>query len=155
MCIVVLTLTCLVIRTAALGNLGGNSEKFFAEAARSRALFATLFDGLPTQPVDLMYQVLSILAGGRKRVRTAIERGQGGREYCPVIYRSHMPEYGYAPHIDSVRHRERRTDYPDVHRFETQLGGILLLHNPEREPLVRKRFSVLSARQTDSSLTSC
>ena len=45
-----------------------------------------------------------------------------------------MPEYGYAPHIDSVRHREKRTDY-EVFRFGAQLGGILLLQAPEREPL--------------------
>ena len=28
-----------------------------------------------------------------------------------VIFRAHKPQYGYLPHIDSVRHRERRNDY--------------------------------------------
>ena len=46
-----------------------------------------------------------------------------------------MPEYGYAPHIDSVRHREVRTEY-EVFRFDTQLGGILLLQAPERRALL-------------------
>jgi hypothetical protein len=116
----------------ALGNLGGDQPSFFEDAARSRTLYSTLFDELPTHPVELMYGALSKLSGGRKQVLTA--REPDGREYCPTIYRSHMPEYGYAPHIDSVRHRERRTDY-EVFRFGSQLGGILLLHAPVRRPL--------------------
>lgn len=116
---------------AALGNLGANQPAFFADAAKWHGHYATLFEGLPTQPIELMYGALGALSGG-KAVRTACE--PDGSQYCPVIYRSHMPEYGYAPHIDSVRHREKRTDY-EVFRFGAQLGGILLLQAPEREPL--------------------
>ena len=117
----------------ALGNLGDNQPAFFEDAARSRSLYQTLFDGLPTHPIDLMYGALSQLSGGQKTVRTAVE--PDGREYCPCIYRSHMPDYGYAPHVDSVRYRERRTDY-EIFRFSTQFGGILLLQAPVRSPLL-------------------
>ena len=50
---------------------------------------------------------------------------------CPIAQTSAQ---GYAPHIDSVRHREKRTQYA-VHRFDAQLGGILLLQAPERQAL--------------------
>ena len=46
--------------------------------------------------------------------------------------RYRMPRWGYPPHIDSVRNRELRVDYA-VHRFDHQLGGILLLRSPEQE----------------------
>eukprot|EP01052_Picozoa_sp_SAG31_P033953 SAG31_NODE_3902_length_3768_cov_5.032979_2_plen_207_part_00 len=96
-----------------------------------------------------MYSALADLSGGRKKVLTARERGgeagsgrvcpelRPGQErlYGPAIFRSHLPDFGYAPHIDSVRHRERRVDY-EVFRFAAQLGGILLLQDPVREPLV-------------------
>ena len=117
----------------ALGNLGGDQDAFFADAERSHEIYSSLFEGLPTQPIDLMYGALAALSGGRKAVRTASE--PDGRRYCPTIYRSHLPEYGYAPHIDSVRHREVRTEY-EVFRFDTQLGGILLLQAPERRALL-------------------
>jgi hypothetical protein len=115
----------------ALGNLGGDPGAFFADAERWQTVYKTLFVGLPTQPIELMYSALAALAGGRKHVRTAHEaRGT----YCPAIYRSHMPNYGYAPHIDSVRSREKRTEYA-VYRFDTQLGGILLVQAPKRVAL--------------------
>eukprot|EP01050_Picozoa_sp_SAG11_P042125 SAG11_NODE_19245_length_471_cov_0.690860_1_plen_129_part_10 len=46
-------------------------------------------------PIEMMYGALSSLSG--KVVRTACGHALHGdhREYCPVIYRSHMPEYGY------------------------------------------------------------
>lgn len=38
----------------ALGNLGGDQDAFFADAERSHDIYASLFEGLPTQPIDLM-----------------------------------------------------------------------------------------------------
>eukprot|EP01048_Picozoa_sp_COSAG05_P023829 COSAG05_NODE_5327_length_1206_cov_1.308943_1_plen_378_part_10 len=89
---------------AALGNLGGDPAAFFQSSAEWQGLYKTLFLGLPTQPVDLMYGALASLSGGRKQVCTAYEQpGQGPptaegapgntgqRTYCPCIYRSHMP----------------------------------------------------------------
>ena len=94
---------------AALGNLGGDPAAFFQSSAEWQGLYKTLFLGLPTQPVDLMYGALASLSGGRKQVCTAYEQpGQGPptaegapgntgqRTYCPCIYRSHMP--GYVSH---------------------------------------------------------
>eukprot|EP01043_Picozoa_sp_COSAG02_P072429 COSAG02_NODE_13645_length_1367_cov_1.684543_1_plen_367_part_00 len=117
----------------ALGNLGDDQPAFFEDAAESRSLYQTLFDDLPVNPIELMYGALSQLSGGQKTVLTAVE--SDGREYCPCIFRSHMPDYGYAPHVDSVRYREKRTDY-EVFRFSTQLAGILLVQAPVRSPLL-------------------
>ena len=91
---------------SALGNLGGDPTAFFRSAADWLELYKTLFVGLPTQPVDLMYGALAALSGGRKQVRTAYEQpgrgpstadgaagNAGKRTYCPCIYRSHMPGY--------------------------------------------------------------
>ena len=117
----------------ALGNLGDDQPAFFEDAAQSRGLYETLFDSLPVNPIELMYRALTQLSGGHKTVLTAVE--SDGREYCPCIFRSHMPDYGYAPHVDSVRYREKRMDY-EVFRFSTQLAGILLVQAPVRSPLL-------------------
>ena len=113
---------------ASLGNFGGHSEEFFARASETNALYADLFEG-SLNPVELLYGYLSRLSNG-KQVNVAHEAD--GRLYGPAIFRCHMPRWGYPPHIDSVRNREHRTDYA-VHRFEHQLGGILLLQSPEKE----------------------
>ncbi|MBI2191305.1 MAG: hypothetical protein HYU36_04905 [Planctomycetes bacterium] len=110
-----------------LGNLGNKPEEFFAHAVRTQELYRTLFDGF-IHPIDLMYQAMGKLAPG-KRVLTA--READGRLYGPAIFRCHLPHWGYPPHIDSVRKREKRTGYA-VHRFEHQLAGILLLQSPDR-----------------------
>ena len=113
---------------ASLGNFGGNSDEFFTRAGETNALYADLFDGL-LNPIELLYGYLGRLANG-KQVNIAHE--PDGRLYGPAIFRCHMPRWGYPPHIDSVRNRELRVDYA-VHRFEYQLGGILLLQSPEQE----------------------
>ena len=121
----------------ALGNLGTDPERFFADAAETHALYATLFDGLGYNPIDLMYGALADLSGRTKQVVTAYEQTAAGKQegdrlqYGPAIFRSHLPEFGYSPHIDSVRHREKRNGY-EISRFATQFGGILLLQAPER-----------------------
>ena len=113
---------------ASLGNFGGHSEEFFARSSETNALYADLFEA-SLNPVELLYGYLSRLSNG-KQVNVAHEAD--GRLYGPAIFRCHMPRWGYPPHIDSVRNREHRTDYA-VHRFEHQLGGVLLLQSPERE----------------------
>lgn len=110
-----------------LGNLGNKPDEFFAHAAKTHQLYQTLFEGL-IHPIELMYSNMAKLSLGKK-VLTA--REPDGRLYGPVIFRCHLPHWGYPPHIDSVRKREKRTGYA-VHRFEHQLAGILLLQSPER-----------------------
>ncbi len=111
-----------------LGYRGSDQERFFAHAAETRALFATLFDGLP-HPIQLMHRSLAALSVD-KHVATAHE--PDGREYGPAIIRAHYGGYAYRPHFDSVRLRERRVDYA-VHRFDHQFAGVLVLTNSERE----------------------
>ena len=67
--------------------------------------------------VDVMHHALSVLAGGRA-VETAVERdgSYAGKQYGAAIFRSHMPGFGYAPHIDSVRHRVRSAPSLDAAR---------------------------------------
>ena len=110
-----------------LGNLGPDRTAFFASAEATLELHTTLFEGL-TDPVKLLYDNLTLVSPGKTAVTA---REPNGRIYGPAIFRCHMPHFGYPPHIDSVRQREKRTDYA-VHRFETQLAGILSLQPPER-----------------------
>ena len=49
----------------ALGNLGGDPPAFFADAAKWGDHYSTLFEGLPTQPIELMYGALGALSGGK------------------------------------------------------------------------------------------
>ncbi len=63
-----------------------------------------------------------------KKVVTAYE--PDGRRYCPAIIRAHYGGYTYKPHFDSVRLREKRSDYA-VYRFEHQFAGVLVLQNTQ------------------------
>ena len=67
---------------AALGNLGGDPAAFFQSSAEWQGLYKTLFLGLPTQPVDLMYGALASLSGGRKQVCTAVQVDEVQVEEC-------------------------------------------------------------------------
>jgi hypothetical protein len=110
-----------------LGYRGSDRDAFFAHAAETHRLFATLFDGL-ADPIAVIYERLGALAPG-KRVLTA--REPDGRLYGPAIFRAHYGAYTYKPHFDSVRLREKRADYA-VHRFEHQFAGVLVLQNAVR-----------------------
>lgn len=83
-----------------------------------------LFEGL-TNPIDALYSGLAKLAT-HKVVKTAVE--PDGRQYGKAIIRAHYGGYSYAPHFDSVRRREKRTDY-QAFRFEHQFAGVLVLQN--------------------------
>ena len=117
-----------------LGNLANNPDEFFAHSKQTNELYEHLFDGL-VNPVDVLYHWLGQFSG-TKSVVTA--REPDGKKYGPAIFRCHMPNWGYPPHIDSVRNTgstlhasaDQRTQYA-VHRFEHQLGGVLLLQAPE------------------------
>eukprot|EP00035_Acanthoeca_spectabilis_P036791 m.41761 g.41761 ORF g.41761 m.41761 type:complete len:382 (+) comp8249_c0_seq2:2471-3616(+) len=114
-----------------LGNLGSNPGKFFGEA---RTMLTKVLAAVPKNPITTLYDALSILSGGRT-VSTAEERSGewAGCQYGVGIFRSHLPNFGYSPHIDSVRYREKRTGY-DVYKHSTQLGGIVLLQAPDQIP---------------------
>lgn len=107
-----------------LGNRGNDKEDFLSHAVGTHELFPHLFAGF-TDPVKTMYDALSALAPG-KEVKTA--REPDGRLYGPAIFRIHYTTHSYIPHIDSVRLREKRTNYA-VYRFEHQFAGILCLQN--------------------------
>jgi hypothetical protein len=109
---------------ASLGNRGHNKDDFFDHAEGAHELFPHLFSGF-VDPMQTVYAALSALAGG-KRVTTAYE--PDGRLYGPAIFRIHYESHSYPPHIDSVRLREKRTDYA-VHRFAHQFAGILCFQN--------------------------
>ncbi len=107
-----------------LGNRGGDQEGFLDHAVATHELFAHLFDGY-VNPVKTLYDALSANAPG-KAVQTA--REPDGRLYGPAIFRIHYTTHSYIPHIDSVRLREKRTNY-SVYRFQHQFAGILCLQN--------------------------
>ena len=107
---------------SSLGYRGSDREAFLTHSAESNKLFDSLFDGL-TNPVDRLYDSLANLAVG-KDVKTAVE--PDGRKYGQAIIRAHYGGYSYAPHFDSVRRREKRTDY-QAYRFEYQFAGVLVL----------------------------
>ncbi len=110
-----------------LGYRGSDRAAFFAHARQTHDLFARLFaDG--DNPIRTLYECLQQLARDR-RVVTAYE--PDGRQYGPAIIRAHYGGYTYKPHFDSVRLREKRTDYA-VHDFEHQLAGVLVLQNSQR-----------------------
>ena len=111
-----------------LGNLGGDQEAFLTDAAATRALFATLFDGF-ADPVATLYGQLQALAGD-KQVKTA--REPNGRLYGPAIFRVHYDSHAYRPHIDHVVLREKRLDYA-VSRFAHQFAGVLCVQNADAE----------------------
>ncbi|MEZ4863058.1 MAG: hypothetical protein R3C14_17190 [Caldilineaceae bacterium] len=107
-----------------LGNRGNDKDKFLSHAVGTHELFPHLFSGF-TDPVKTMYDALAALSPG-KEVKTA--REPDGRLYGPAIFRIHYTTHSYIPHIDSVRLREKRTNYA-VYRFEHQFAGILCLQN--------------------------
>ena len=107
-----------------LGYRGSDQEAFFAHSEETHALFARLFPA-DDNPITVCYDQLQQLSAGR-RVVTAYE--PDGRKYGPAIIRAHYGGYTYAPHFDSVRLREKRTDYA-VHAFEHQFAGVLVLQN--------------------------
>ena len=112
---------------SSLGYRGADPEGFFAHSRETLALFARLFgpgSGV-ADPVQALYGALQSLAGAR-RVMTA--REPDGRLYGPAIVRAHYGGYTYAPHFDSVRLREKRTDFA-VHGFAHQFAGVLVLQN--------------------------
>ena len=111
-----------------LGNLGGDQEAFLTDAAATRALFATLFDGF-ADPAATLYGQLQALAGD-KQVKTA--REPNGRLYGPAIFRVHYDSHAYRPHIDHVVLREKRFDYA-VSRFAQQFAGVLCVQNADAE----------------------
>jgi len=109
---------------SSLGYRGSDREAFLTHSAESNKLFDSLFDGL-TNPISTLYNGLKKLATG-KEVKTAVE--PDGRKYGRAIIRAHYGGYSYAPHFDSVRRREKRTDY-QAYRFEYQFAGVLVLQN--------------------------
>ncbi len=111
-----------------LGYRGDDPDQFFRHAAQSLQLFQDLFDGL-LDPIELMYERLRELANN-KRVATAQETD--GRQYGPAIVRAHYGDFTYAPHFDSVRLREQRSNY-EVYRFDHQFAGVLVLQNSHHD----------------------
>ena len=109
-----------------LGYRGSDKEAFFAHSRKTLTLFERLFDDRD-DPVQLLYDNLQRLSVD-KRVVTAHEAD--GRQYGPAIIRAHYGGYTYKPHFDSVRLREKRTDYA-VHAFEHQFAGVLVLQNTQ------------------------
>lgn len=113
---------------ASLGNLGDNPDVFFRRSAEVHALFDRLFADRPN-PIAVLYENLRQLAAG-KEVTTAYE--PDGKRYGPAIIRIHYGGYTYGPHFDSVRLRERRSQY-QVHRFEHQFAGVMCLQNATQQ----------------------
>ncbi|MCP3696574.1 MAG: hypothetical protein GY917_30545 [Planctomycetaceae bacterium] len=111
-----------------LGTRASDPDAFFAHAAGTHDLFRSLY-GDQGGPVATIYDQLSLLAG-TKKVHTAHEAD--GRLYGPAIFRAHYGGFTYKPHYDSVRHREKRTDYA-VYDFEHQFAGVLVLQNTEKD----------------------
>lgn len=111
-----------------LGTRGSDPESFFSHAGQTQELFASLFEW-EQSPVKAIYDQLSLLAPS-KAVMTA--RESDGRLYGPAIFRAHYGGFTYRPHYDSVRNRERRTQF-SVHEFEHQFAGVLVLQNTERD----------------------
>ena len=111
---------------SSLGYRGSDPAAFFAPAAESNRLFATLFDGMD-DPVATLYDALTSLSIDKRAVTA---REPDGRKYGCAIIRAHYGSYTYHPHFDSVRLRELRETYA-VHRFEHQFAGVLVMHNAE------------------------
>ena len=107
-----------------LGTRGTDPESFFAHSAETHELFGRLFD-TERDPVATIYNQLAALSPG-KRVQTAQE--DDGRLYGPAIFRAHYGGFSYKPHYDSVRHREKRTQFC-VYEFQHQFAGVLVLQN--------------------------
>ena len=119
-----------------LGNLFNQPEHFFEHSANTNNIYETLFDGL-INPINVLYEWLTKLAVDKSVMTT---REPDGRKYGATIFRCHMPNWGYPPHMDSVRNMgssitasiNQRMRYA-VYRFTRQLGGVLLLQSPETQ----------------------
>jgi len=111
-----------------LGTRGSDPDSFFEHASQTQQLFSSLFDW-PQSPVKAIYDQLGLLAEG-KQVMTA--REPDGRLYGPAIFRAHYGGFTYRPHYDSVRQREKRTDF-SVYKFDHQFAGVLVLQNTEHD----------------------
>ncbi|MCA9264928.1 MAG: hypothetical protein KDA60_13805, partial [Planctomycetales bacterium] len=107
-----------------LGYRGSDQEDFFAHSESTHRLFERLYAVGPN-PIALIYDHLQALSPAR-RVVTAYE--PDGRRYGPAIFRAHYGAYTYKPHFDSVRLREKRSNYA-VYQFEHQFAGVLVLQN--------------------------
>lgn len=114
-----------------LGYRGSDKEAFLAHSQQTHDLFRRLFDD-DDDPVRLLYDNLQRLSVN-KRVVTAHE--PDGRQYGPAIIRAHYGGYTYRPHFDSVRLREKRTDYA-VFEFPHQFAGVLVLQNTQQDDKV-------------------
>jgi len=110
-----------------LGYRGSDRNDFFQRSRESNGLLDRLFEHL-NNPVDRLYSALQSLAVG-KTVQTAME--SDGSIYGKAIIRAHYGGYTYKPHFDSVRNREKRSDYA-VHQFDHQFAGVLVLQNAVR-----------------------
>jgi len=104
------------------GRFRSDRGAFFADATRTRQLFATLFEGYD-DPVDTMYDTLSRLAPD-KEVKVA--REPDGGLYGPAIFRIYHDGLGHGPHFDSVAKRTRAFDYA-ISRFHYQFAAVLCL----------------------------
>ena len=87
-----------------LGRLGADPAAFFAHAARTHELFATLFEGF-ADPVRTMYSTLSDLAEGKVVFKPRVN--QTGGSTSPAIFRMYHAAEGHKPHYDSVAKRSR------------------------------------------------
>ena len=112
-----------------LGRLGADPAAFFAHAARTHEMFATLFEGF-ADPVRSLYAALSDLAEG-KVVQTACE--PDGRLYGPAIFRMYHAAEGHKPHYDSVAKRSRLNYEYAVADFQRQFAGVLCLQTGNKE----------------------
>ncbi|MFM7255830.1 MAG: hypothetical protein ACKO3C_09315 [Betaproteobacteria bacterium] len=110
-----------------LGYRGSDPAAYFAHSAETIRLFDELFglESAVTDPVRALYEALQSLAGARQ---VSSAREEDGRSYGPAIVRAHYGGYSYAPHFDSVRLREKRSDFA-VHAFRHQFAGVLVLQN--------------------------
>ena len=95
-------------------------KAFFAHAAATRKLFATLFEGYD-DPVDMMYESLALLAPDKE---IKIAREADGSLYGPAIFRVYHAGLGHGPHFDSVARRTKAFDYA-ISRFQYQLAAVL------------------------------
>lgn len=107
-----------------LGHRGGDKQDFLARSVESNAMFDRLFAERP-DPIATMYDHLRAIAP-EKQVAVASE--PDGRQYGRAIFRVHYGGYTYGPHFDSVRQREKRTDY-SVFKYEHQIAGVLCVQN--------------------------
>lgn len=111
-----------------LGSHRAEPDRFFEHAAKTRAMFSSLFEGFD-DPVRCIYRILENIGGGKK-VMTA--REPDGRVYGPAIFRCYFEGVGHRPHYDSARKRSKIFNF-EVSRFERQFAGVLCFQNAEED----------------------